>query len=68
MGPRRRPRPDLEQLIGKAQQGLRQFMPGGGSGSVIMFAAFAALLVGAWTAYYTVPSDSVADVRGLASI
>ena len=55
--------PDLEQLIGMAQQRLRQFMPGGGSGSVLMFAAIAALLLGAWTAYYTVPSDSVAVVQ-----
>ncbi|MGD8419921.1 MAG: FtsH protease activity modulator HflK [Gammaproteobacteria bacterium] len=55
--------PDLEQLIGRGRQWLGQFMPGGGSSSVIMFAAIAVLLVGAWTAYYTVPSDSVAVVQ-----
>jgi membrane protease subunit HflK len=57
------PGDELEQLIARARQWLRQFMPGGGSGSVIMLVAIAALLVGAWTAYYTVPSDSVAVVQ-----
>ena len=55
--------PDLEQMLARARQWLGQFIPGGGSGSVIMFAAIAALLAGAWTAYYTVPSDSVAVVQ-----
>jgi membrane protease subunit HflK len=57
------PGDEFEQLIAKARQWIRQFMPGGGPGSVIMLAAIAALLVGAWTAYYTVPSDSVAVVQ-----
>ena len=55
---------ELEQLIGQGQERLKQIMPGGGPRSVIIAAAIvAALLVGAWTAYYTVPSDSVAVVQ-----
>ena len=38
-------------------------MPGGGPRSLIMLVILAALLFGAWTAYYTVPSDSVAVVQ-----
>ena len=54
---------ELEQLIGQGQERLKQIMPGGGPRSVIIAAIVAALLVGAWTAYYTVPSDSVAVVQ-----
>jgi membrane protease subunit HflK len=55
---------ELEQLIGQGQERLKQIMPGGGgSRSVIIAAILAALLIGAWTAYYTVPSDSVAVVQ-----
>ena len=55
--------PDLEQLLDSGRRWLRHFVPGGGASSVVMFAVIAALLVGAWTAYYTVPSDSVAVVQ-----
>jgi membrane protease subunit HflK len=54
---------ELEQLIGQGQERLKQIMPGGGPRGVIIAAIVAALLVGAWTAYYTVPSDSVAVVQ-----
>ncbi|MEJ2604262.1 MAG: FtsH protease activity modulator HflK [Gammaproteobacteria bacterium] len=57
------PGSELEQLIGQGQAQLKHMMPGGGSRSVIIAAIVAALLVGAWTAYYTVPSDSVAVVQ-----
>jgi membrane protease subunit HflK len=57
------PGSELEQLIGQGQERLKQIMPGGGPRSVIIAAILAALLVGAWTAYYTVPSDSVAVVQ-----
>ena len=57
------PGSELEQLIGEGQERLKQMMPDGGSRTVTMFVVFAALLVGAWTAYYTVPSDSVAVVQ-----
>jgi membrane protease subunit HflK len=54
---------ELEQLIGQGQERLKQVVPDGGSSTVIMVAVFAALIFGAWTAYYTVPSDSVAVVQ-----
>jgi len=57
------PGSELEQLIGQGQERLKQIMPGGGPRSVIIAAILAALVVGAWTAYYTVPSDSVAVVQ-----
>ncbi|MDH3282711.1 MAG: SPFH domain-containing protein, partial [Gammaproteobacteria bacterium] len=64
-GHRRGPNPgsELEQLIGQGQDRLKQIMPDGGSRTVILFALVAALLIGAWTSYYTVPSDSVAVVQ-----
>jgi membrane protease subunit HflK len=38
-------------------------MPGGGPRGLIVFVVIALAGVGAWTAYYTVPSDSVAVVQ-----
>jgi len=55
--------PDLEDLIRQGQDRLKQFMPGGGSRSAIVLAVLLLLGLGAWTAYYTVPSDSVAVVQ-----
>ena len=57
------PGSELEQLIGEGQERLKKMIPGGGSGAPVLFFVLAALLVGAWTAYYTVPSDSVAVVQ-----
>ena len=57
------PGSDLEKLIGQGQEQFKQMMPGGGPRTLIIFAVVAALVVGAWTAYYTVPSDSVAVVQ-----
>lgn len=55
--------PDLEELIRRGQDRLKQIMPGGGSRNVIVLAALALITWGAWSAYYTVPSDSVAVVQ-----
>jgi membrane protease subunit HflK len=57
------PGSELEQLIGQGQERLKKIVPGGGPRGAIMLAVLVALLVGAWTAYYTVPSDSVAVVQ-----
>ena len=57
------PGSELEALIGEGQKRLKQFLPGGSPRSVVFGAFIAALIVGAWTAYYTVPSDSVAVVQ-----
>jgi membrane protease subunit HflK len=56
------PGSELEQLIGEGQERLKKMMPDGGSGTPILFVVLGALF-GAWTAYYTVPSDSVAVVQ-----
>ena len=55
--------PDIEDLLRQGLDRLRKMMPGGGlhGGILIVILALAGLL--AWTAYYTVPSDSVAVVQ-----
>jgi len=55
--------PDLEGLVRQGQDRLKQLLPGGGLGGVIVLAILAVVGLGAWTAYYTVPSDSVAVVQ-----
>lgn len=55
--------PDIEELIQRAQERVRQIMPSGGSGGTIVLVILALLVLGGWTAYYTVPSDSVAVVQ-----
>ena len=57
------PGSELEQLFGQGQAGLKQIMSGGGPFRGIVIIAIALFLFGAWTAYYTVPSDSVAVVQ-----
>ena len=54
---------ELEQLLGQGQAGLKQIMGGGGPLGGFAIIALVLLLLGAWTAYYTVPSDSVAVVQ-----
>jgi len=56
--------PDVEELIRQGQDRLKQMMPGGGGArGMLVFAALAVAALGAWTAYYTVPSDSVAVIQ-----
>ena len=55
--------PDLDALLRQARDWFSQLMPGGGPRGIIVFAIIAVLALGAWTAYYTVPSDSVAVVQ-----
>jgi membrane protease subunit HflK len=55
--------PDLGELILQAQNRLKQLLPGGGPNGLIVVILIAAALLFAWTAYYTVPSDSVAVVQ-----
>ena len=55
--------PDIEDLLRQGLGDLRRMMPGGGlhGGILVVILALAGLL--AWTAYYTVPSDSVSVVQ-----
>jgi membrane protease subunit HflK len=57
------PVPDLEDLLRQGQDRLKQLMPGGSPRGIIALVVLALVALGAWTAYYTVPSDSVAVVQ-----
>jgi len=54
---------DIEDLIRQGQDRLKQMMPSGGPRGIIVLAVLALIGLGAWTSYYTVPSDSVAVVQ-----
>jgi membrane protease subunit HflK len=55
--------PGIDDLVRQGQARLKKLLPGGGpSGAVIAVLVLAAVWLG-WTAYYTVPSDSVAVVQ-----
>ena len=55
--------PDIEDLIRRGQDRLKQIMPSGGSRGIIVLAVLVLAGLGVWTAYYTVPSDSVAVIQ-----
>jgi len=57
------PGSELEVLIRQGQDRLKKIMPSGGPRGVIALAILALAVLGAWTAYYTVPSDSVAVIQ-----
>lgn len=54
---------DLENLIRQGQEKIKQLMPTGSPRNAIVIALLVLAAIGAWTAYYTVPSDSVAVVQ-----
>jgi membrane protease subunit HflK len=58
-----RPGSEIEDLVRQGQELLQQIAPGGGARGIILVAVLALAVLGAWTAYYTVPSDSVAVVQ-----
>jgi len=62
-GTRANPRSDMGDLVRQGQDRLKQSMQSGGPRGVILFAVLALAGLAAWTAYYTVPSDSVAVVQ-----
>jgi modulator of FtsH protease HflK len=62
-GGRPKPGSDIADLVRQGQDRLKQIMPSGNLRPAIAFAVFALVGLGAWTAYYTVPSDSVAVVQ-----
>jgi len=58
-----KPGSDFEDLVRQGQDRLKQIMPTGSPRRAIVLAVLALVGLGAWTAYYTVPSDSVAVVQ-----
>ena len=58
-----KPGSDFEDLVRQGQDQLKRIMPGGGPRGVIILALLALAGLGVWSAYYTVPSDSVAVVQ-----
>jgi membrane protease subunit HflK len=58
-----KPDSDFEDLVRQGQDRLKQMMPSGGPRGAIVVAVLALVGLGAWTAYFTVPSDSVAVVQ-----
>jgi modulator of FtsH protease HflK len=65
-GPGRRgttPSTDIEKMLRQGQDRLNKIVPSGGRRGPIVLAVLALGALGAWTAYYTVPSDSVAVVQ-----
>lgn len=62
-GSRSAPAADIEDLVRQGQDRLRQILPSGNGRGVWLLAAVAVVALSAWTAYYTVPSDSVAVVQ-----
>ena len=55
--------PDLEVLVRQGRARLGRLLPGGNPRGIIVLALLTLAGLGAWTAYYTVPSDSVAVVQ-----
>ncbi|MFT5691996.1 MAG: membrane protease subunit HflK [Oceanicoccus sp.] len=55
--------PDLEQLLREAGDQLKSLLPGGGPKGLIAILFLLLIGLSVWSAYYTVPSDSVAVVQ-----
>jgi membrane protease subunit HflK len=54
--------PDFADLIKQGKDQFGQMLPGGSTRGLLIIALLLLIGVGAWSAYYTVPSDSVAVV------
>jgi membrane protease subunit HflK len=55
--------PDLGDLFRQGKVRFGQMLPGGSTRSTLIIALLVLAGLGAWSAYYTVPSDSVAVVQ-----
>ena len=58
-----RPGSELEDIILQGQERLKQMVPGGSPRGRLWFVVIILLGLAAWSAYYTVPSDSVAVIQ-----
>ena len=54
---------DIDDFIRQAKEGFERIIPNGGPHAIIALIVLFLVGIGAWTAYYTVPSDSVAVVQ-----
>jgi len=54
---------DMENLARQVKERFKHIIPRGGPRGIIFLAVVILAAIGAWTAYYTVPSDSVAVVQ-----
>lgn len=55
--------PDLDDLLQQGQQRMRNLMLRGGQYGIFSILIVLLVILGLWTSYYTVPSDSVAVVQ-----
>jgi membrane protease subunit HflK len=55
--------PELEELFRQGQERFKRMVPGGSKRGPVLFAILALIALAGWTAYYTVPSDSVAVIQ-----
>ena len=55
--------PDIDELIRQASERIKQVLGGGGPRGAVIIGTLFLVGIGLWTAYYTVPSDSVAVVQ-----
>ena len=62
-GRRGTPSTDIEKMLREGQDRFNRIVPSGGPRGPVVLALLALVALGAWTAYYTVPSDSVAVVQ-----
>lgn len=54
---------DIENLLRQGKERMNKIGSGGGSRGPLFIIGLGLVILGAWTAYYTVPSDSVAVVQ-----
>ena len=55
--------PDIDELVRRVLGQIKHIFPGGRASGAIILGVLVLVALGAWTAYYTVPSDSVAVVQ-----
>jgi len=58
-----KPGSEIEEMVRQGQARFRKLVPSGSPRGTIAFAVLALVGLGVWTAYFTVPSDSVAVVQ-----
>jgi modulator of FtsH protease HflK len=57
------PGPDIEDMIRRGQQHVKRMLPQSGPKGILIMALIAVTALALWSAYYTVPSDSVAVMQ-----